>query len=180
MKFVTKHTCGLVVLRTNNFFSPFSPFFCSSNLRRMQPTLSGSARAAVRVRVWFPAVVHWTSSSVKAYALLNRFLWWDVIFWCLESVCIHSTPRHPAYRLQIVQFAMAASIQQSSFWVAALFAMNLCMSSVKGSLRLGTDSHRFTSSIILAIGGASLVSAAERNLGSISRNRPRNFATSSR
>ena len=73
-KLATKHTCGLVVFRTKIFFSPFSPFFCSSNRRHMQPTLLGSASAAVRVRVWFPAVVHWTSASVKVYALLNRFL----------------------------------------------------------------------------------------------------------
>lgn len=70
--------------------------------------------------------------------------------------------------------------QQSSCWSAAAFAMKACISKVNGSLRFGTDSHRWTSARTLAIAGASFVSAVDLNRGSISLNLPRNFATSSK
>ena len=56
----------------------------------------------------------------------------------------------------------------------------LWSSRLNGSLRLGTVSHLFCSSSTFAIAGANLVSAADRNRGSTSRNRPINFATSSK
>ena len=180
MKLVTKQIAGFFVLRTKSFFSPFSPFFCSSNRRRIQPTLFGFFKALCMVSSWLDAVVHWTSRRVNAYAFPNRLRWCEWIGWFVEFVCIHSMPLHPAYRLHRVQFARAASIQQSSAWVAADCAIYLCISRVNGSRLLGTDSHRFCSSRTFAMAGANLVSAVDRNLGSTSRYRPRNFATSSK
>ena len=123
IKFATKQICGLFWLRTNNFFSPFSPFFCSSKRSLMLPTFSGASIAWWMVRRWFVSVKHSTSSSVKAYALPNRFLWWFDNGALLTSVWAHSIPRHPAYRLHSVQLAIAASRQQSSGLVFACWAM---------------------------------------------------------
>jgi hypothetical protein len=66
------------------------------------------------------------------------------------------------------------------FWNLLVLQMCNCISKVNGSRRLGTVSHRLTSSRTREIAGASALSADEQYLGSISRKRPMNFATSLR
>ena len=99
---------------------------------------------------------------------------------CVVLVCAHSMPRQPAYKLQSVQFAIATSSVVMSDCCLAVAAIMLYIGTVNGSRRLGTDSQRFCSASTFAITGASLVSADEINLGSISRNRPRNFEISAK
>ena len=114
MKFATPQTSCFFVLCTNNFFSPFSQYFRSSNCRRMHPTLSGCLRASFRVRSLYDCVEHWMLSVVNAYAFPNRLRGWLCTkSHSVESVCAH-LHLQPAKRLQIVQFAIAAWRQQSS------------------------------------------------------------------
>ncbi len=164
--------------RVNNFHSPFSPFFCSSNRSLIFSTRDGVARACAKVRGEEVMVKHKTSFKVNAYAFLNRFLWNVLRGRWISWVCAHSIPRHPAYRLHNVQFAIAAVRQQSSFWELGKLAMARCISTVNGSRRFGTISHHRCSAITLAITGASAASAAEIKRGSIGRKRPRKVAMS--
>ena len=66
MKLDTKHSGGLVLLRVNNFHSPFSPFFCSSNLSFILVTVIEETIAWSIGRGLELVVKQWTSANVNA------------------------------------------------------------------------------------------------------------------